>query len=122
MRFQEVQERRKQGAGAMIGVAMLQTSYKADSASAPTVSGHSPRKILPFRHWRLVISEELAHRGWQESELATRRRSDRRRLASAARLRSETNLRFAPFQGFWREIPPIIALARTGWLADILAA
>ena len=71
---------------------MLQTSYKADSASAPTVSGHSPRKILPFRHWRLVISEELARRGWQESELATRRRSDPGKLASAARLRSETTL------------------------------
>ena len=92
MRFQEVQERRKQGAAANVGVAMLQTSYKADSASAPTVSGHSPRKILPFRHWRLVISEELAHRGWQESELATRRRSDPGKLAIAARLRSETTL------------------------------
>ena len=76
----------------MIGVAMLQTSYKADSASAPTVSGHSARKILPFRHWRLVISEELARRGWQESEWATRRRSDPGKLASAARLRSETTL------------------------------
>ena len=76
----------------MIGVAMLQTSYKADSASAPTVSGHSARKILPFRHWRLVISEELARRGWQESEWATRRRSGPGKLASGARLRSKTTL------------------------------
>jgi hypothetical protein len=38
------------------------------------------------------IAEELARRGWQESELATRRRSDPGKLASAARLRSETTL------------------------------
>ena len=39
-----------------------------------------------------IIAEELARRGWQESELATRRRSDPGKLASAARLRSETTL------------------------------
>jgi hypothetical protein len=39
-----------------------------------------------------IIAEELARRGWPESELATRRRSDPGKLASAARLRSETTL------------------------------
>ena len=39
-----------------------------------------------------IIAEELARRGWQESEWATRRRSDPGKLASAARLRSETPL------------------------------
>ena len=39
-----------------------------------------------------TIAEELARRGWQESELATRRRSDPGKLAIAARLRSETTL------------------------------
>ena len=38
------------------------------------------------------IAEELARRGWQESEWATRRPSDPGKLASAARLRSETTL------------------------------
>jgi hypothetical protein len=40
----------------------------------------------------LFIAEELARRGWPESELATRRRSDPGKLASAARLRSQTTL------------------------------
>src|ERR1019366_6410221 len=39
-----------------------------------------------------IIAEELARRGWPESELATRRRSDPGKLAIAARLRSETTL------------------------------
>jgi hypothetical protein len=39
-----------------------------------------------------IIAEELARRGWQESELATHRRSDRGKQAIAARLRSETTL------------------------------
>ena len=39
-----------------------------------------------------IITEEFARRRWQESELATRRRSDPGKLASAARLRSETTL------------------------------
>jgi hypothetical protein len=39
-----------------------------------------------------IIAEELARRGWQESEWAPRRRSDPGKLASAARLRSETTL------------------------------
>ena len=39
-----------------------------------------------------TIAEELARRGWPESELATRRRSDPGKLAIAARLRSETTL------------------------------
>ena len=39
-----------------------------------------------------IIAEELARRGWQESEWATRRRSDPSKLAIAARLRSETTL------------------------------
>jgi hypothetical protein len=37
-----------------------------------------------------IIAEELAGRGWQESELAIRRRSDPGKRAIAARLRSET--------------------------------
>jgi hypothetical protein len=45
---------------------------------------------------RLESIDEEAHqplrRGWQESEWATRRRSDPGKLASAARLRSETTL------------------------------
>jgi hypothetical protein len=39
-----------------------------------------------------IISEELLWRGWSESDLATRRRSDPGKLAIAARLRSETTL------------------------------
>ena len=39
-----------------------------------------------------IIAEELARRGWQGSEWATRRRSDPGKPASAARLRSETTL------------------------------
>jgi hypothetical protein len=39
-----------------------------------------------------IITVELARRGWQESEWATRRRNDPGKLASAARLRSETTL------------------------------
>jgi hypothetical protein len=39
-----------------------------------------------------IIAEELARRGLQEFELATRRRSDPGKLASAALLRSETTL------------------------------
>jgi hypothetical protein len=39
-----------------------------------------------------IIAEELARRGWQESEWATRQRSDPGKLAIAARLRSETTL------------------------------
>jgi hypothetical protein len=39
-----------------------------------------------------IIAEELARRGWQESEWATRRRSDPGKLPSAALLRSETTL------------------------------
>ena len=38
------------------------------------------------------IAEELARGGWQESEWATRRRSDPGKLAIAARLRSETTV------------------------------
>ena len=39
-----------------------------------------------------IIAEELARRGWQESELAARRRSDPGKVAIPARLRSETTL------------------------------
>ena len=39
-----------------------------------------------------IITEELARRGWQESEWATRQRNDPGKLASTARLRSETTL------------------------------
>jgi REP element-mobilizing transposase RayT len=39
-----------------------------------------------------IVSEELLCRGWKESDLSTRRRSDPGKLAIAARLRSETTL------------------------------
>ena len=39
-----------------------------------------------------IISEELACRGWQESDLAARARSDPGKLAIAARIRKETTL------------------------------
>src|ERR1035441_5578209 len=54
-------------------------------------SGELHRETAEQRADR-IVAEELARRGWQESELATRRRSDPGKLASAARLRSETTL------------------------------
>jgi len=39
-----------------------------------------------------IICEELSRRGWEESDLATRRRSDPGKVAIAARLRKETTL------------------------------
>ena len=39
-----------------------------------------------------IIGEELVRRGWQESELAARHRTDPGKLAIAARLRRETTL------------------------------
>jgi hypothetical protein len=39
-----------------------------------------------------ILSEELSRRGWTESDLATRRRSDPDKLAIAVRLRNETTL------------------------------
>ena len=54
-------------------------------------SGELHRETAEQRANR-IIAEELARRGWQESEWATRRRSDPGKLASAARLRSETTL------------------------------
>jgi hypothetical protein len=54
-------------------------------------SGELHRETAEQRANR-IIAQELARRGWQESELATRRCSDPGKLASAARLRSETTL------------------------------
>jgi len=54
-------------------------------------SGELHREIAEQRANR-IIAEELARRGWQESELVTRRRSDPGKLAMAARLRNETTL------------------------------
>jgi hypothetical protein len=54
-------------------------------------SGELHRETAEQRANR-IIAEELARRGWQESELATRRRNDPGKLAIAARLRSETTL------------------------------
>jgi hypothetical protein len=54
-------------------------------------SGELHRETAEQRANR-IIAEELARRGWPESELATRRRSDPGKLAIAARLRSETTL------------------------------
>jgi hypothetical protein len=39
-----------------------------------------------------ALDDSLPRRGWQESELATRRRSDPGKLPIAARLRNETTL------------------------------
>ena len=39
-----------------------------------------------------VITEELARLGWQESDLASRRKADPDKLAIAVRLRNETTL------------------------------
>jgi hypothetical protein len=39
-----------------------------------------------------VIAEELAHLGWQESDLASRRKAHPDKLAIALRLRNETTL------------------------------
>ena len=54
-------------------------------------SGEVHRETAEQRANR-IITEELARRGWQESELATRGHSDPGKLASAARLPSETTL------------------------------
>jgi hypothetical protein len=54
-------------------------------------SGELHRETAEQRANR-IIAEELARRGRQESELATRQRIDPGKLASAARLRSETTL------------------------------
>ncbi|MGO8926450.1 MAG: hypothetical protein ACLQU3_06110 [Limisphaerales bacterium] len=54
-------------------------------------SGELHRETAEQRANR-IIAEELASRGWPESELVTRRRSDPGKLAIAARLRSETTL------------------------------
>jgi hypothetical protein len=40
-----------------------------------------------------LLSEELARRGWDEGELAKRRKADREKLIIAERLRSETTMR-----------------------------
>ncbi len=39
-----------------------------------------------------ILSEELSRRGWPESDLAVRRRSDPGKLVIAVRLRNETTL------------------------------
>jgi hypothetical protein len=39
-----------------------------------------------------IVSEELSRRGWTESDLAARRRSDPDKLAIAVRVRNETTL------------------------------
>jgi hypothetical protein len=44
--------------------------------------------VVPDR----ILSEKLSRRGWEESDLATRRRSDPGKVAIAARLRKETTL------------------------------
>jgi hypothetical protein len=54
-------------------------------------SGELHRETAEQRANR-IIAEELARRGWQESELATRRRNDPGKRAIPARLRSETTL------------------------------
>ena len=54
-------------------------------------SGELHRETAEQRANR-IIAEELSRRGWTESDLATRRRSDPGKEASAVRLRNETTL------------------------------
>jgi putative transposase len=54
-------------------------------------SGELHRETAEQRANR-IVSEELTRRGWKESDLATRRRSDPGKLAIAERLRKETTL------------------------------
>ena len=54
-------------------------------------SGELHRETAEQRANR-IIAEELARKGWPESELAARRRRDPGKLTSAARLRSEPTL------------------------------
>ena len=54
-------------------------------------TGELRRETAEQRANRIIV-EELAHRGWQESEWATGRRSEPGKLAIAARLRSGTTL------------------------------
>ena len=54
-------------------------------------SGELHRETAEQRANR-IISPELSRQGWEESDLATRRRSDPGKVAIAARLRKETTL------------------------------
>jgi hypothetical protein len=54
-------------------------------------SGELHRETAEQRASR-IIAEELSRRGWTESDLATRRRSDPGKVAIGVRLRSETTL------------------------------
>src|ERR1035441_3659963 len=54
-------------------------------------SGELHRETAEQRANR-ILSEELSRRGWEESDSATRRRSDPGKVAIAARLRKETIL------------------------------
>jgi len=54
-------------------------------------SGELRRETAEQKGNRL-IAEELARLGWQESDLASRRRADPDKLAIAVRLRNETTL------------------------------
>ena len=54
-------------------------------------SGELHRETAEQRASR-ILAEELSRRGWTESDLATRRRSDPGKVAIAVRLRSETTL------------------------------
>src|ERR1035441_2650113 len=54
-------------------------------------SGELHRETAEQRANR-IIAEELFRRGWTESDLATRRRSDPGKVAVAVRLRNETTL------------------------------
>ena len=64
---------------------------RMDGKLGESHSGELHRETAEQKANRIVF-EELARRGWQESELATRRRSDPDKLAIAVRLRNETTL------------------------------
>jgi hypothetical protein len=54
-------------------------------------SGERPRETAEQKANR-IVSEALSRRGWTESDLAARRRSDPAKLAIAVRRRNETTL------------------------------
>ena len=70
-------------------------------------SGELPRETAEQKANR-IVSEALSRRGWTESDLAARRRSDPDKLALAVRRRNQTTL---PVKCCWPARPAISAPA-----------
>jgi hypothetical protein len=64
---------------------------RMDGKLGESHSGELHRETAEQRANR-ILAEELSRRGWTESDLAARRRSDPGKLAIAVRLRNETTL------------------------------